>query len=149
MRRTLMAATCNAAYVGESEVRDDAGELIGGKAWLDQQLDVCPFEDMDDDTLAEVAERFIGAKEVERIVLTLDHTPVEPEPVYYLCPDCHDEHVLPVEDSVPLRFKRCTRCNPQQPITTQTPAAKRKGRAMGRPQQPLTDEPVPPPSEEF
>lgn len=124
LRRVLAASVCAEVYKGSSEV----------KQWLAAELDSCPFEDMTDTQMVELAMRVLVASEVERICVEVSATRYEMEPVYRLCPDCNDEHHL--LDPLTGRWYRCSRCNPRRLVEAVAKARKATIEAEA-------DEPVP------
>jgi hypothetical protein len=114
----LAGVTCQAAYDATSEV----------KQMLADQLAACPFERMTDDYMIELALLIADGDEVARIVQTVSPARYEMQPVYHLCPDCADEHVL--FDAELGRWVRCERCNPRRVVEQ---IAKSRAKFKGKP----------------
>ncbi len=96
-RRGLCSAICSHTLAADGPT----------KAKLAAELDALPFERMGDTALLAMARRFVPAGRLQEL-LKLSPVRYAVEAETFLCPVCHDQHIVEVE---PRRWDRCSNCN--------------------------------------
>jgi hypothetical protein len=94
----------------EAVVTTIMGRDAAWKAWLAGELEVLPFERMNDDALLDFAEQVCPEKVPDLRKLPTNRYEVR---TLVLCPVCMDAKHVQQDDG---RYHRCPRCNALEPV---------------------------------